>query len=69
MGNFVNVIPVIEELKQNLPNLRPLHHESTKYIKDVKRADRSIYKEGSVEPKRTVNFMMQGFKDLNCEPK
>ena len=69
VGNFINIIPVIEELKQNLPNLRPLHHESTKYIQDVKRAERSIYKEGSIEPKRTVAFMEQGFKELKCEPK
>lgn len=69
VGNFVNIIPVIEELKNNLPNLRPLHHESTKHIASVKRSERSIYKDGSVEPKRTVKFMEEGFKELKCEPK
>ena len=69
VGKFVNIIPVIEELKQNLPNLRPLHHESTKHIQDVKRAERSIYKEGSILPTRTVYFMEEGFKELKCEPK
>ena len=70
VGNFVNIIPVIEELKANLPHLAPLHHESNKYIAAQKRADRySIYKEGSVEPRRTMIFMEEGFKELKCEPK
>ena len=70
VGNFVNIIPVIEEIKQNLPNLKALHHESNKYIAAQKRADRySIYKEGSVDPIRTKIFMEEGFKELKCEPK
>ena len=52
-----------------MPNLRPLHHESTKHIQDVKRAERSIYREGSVMPARTMAFMADGFKELKCEPK
>ena len=51
VGSFVNMIRVIEEIKQNLPNVKPLHHESNKFIAAQKRADRySIYKEGSIEP-------------------
>ena len=65
----MNIIGVIEELKLNLPHLRPLHHESTKHIATVKRADRSIYKDAAVLPTRTVKFMQEGFKELKCEPK
>lgn len=69
VGSFANVIPIIEELKTNLPNVKPLKTFSQQYIKNVERIERSIYKEGSVPPDRTVNFMEKGFKELNCQPK
>ena len=69
VGNFVNIIPVIEELKSNLPNTKPLKTKSHQHIQAVKRSERSIYKEGSVPPLRTVAFMEWGFKELKCEPK
>lgn len=69
VGRFANVIPIIEELKTNLPNVKPLKTFSQQYIKNVERIERSIYKEGSVMPGRTVNFMEQGFKELKCERK
>ena len=63
------MINVIEGMKANLPNVKPLKTQGHKYIQSVKRAPRSIYKDGSIEPHRTVAFMEQGFKELKCEPK
>jgi hypothetical protein len=32
VGSFVNIIPIIEELKANLPNVKPLKTFSHKHI-------------------------------------
>ena len=32
VGNFVNVINVIEDMKANLPNVKPLKTQGHKYI-------------------------------------
>ena len=69
VGNFINVINVIEDIKANLPNTKALKTQSHKYIQNEKRDPRSIYKEGAIDPHRTVSFMDQGFKELKCEPK
>ena len=69
LGKFINMIPVIEELKSNLPNVKALKTENQKRIQEVRRATRSIYKDGAIPPERTVEFMQQGFKELKCEPK
>ena len=69
VGNFINVINVIEDIKANLPNTKALKTQSHKYIQNEKRDPRSIYKEGAIDPHRTVTFMDAGFKELKCEPK
>lgn len=66
VGKFTDIIPVIEEIKANLEHTKPLKTHSHKYIQNVKRSERSIYKNGSVPPHRTVAFMEQGFKELKC---
>ena len=69
VGNFVDVIPIIEDMKAYLPNVKPLKTFSSKHISKVKRSERSIYKDGAVEATRTREFMNQGFAELKCEPK
>ena len=71
VGSFVNVIPIIEEIKNNLPNVKVFEPASEKYIANQKRNERSIYKfeNGAKPASRSDLIIHDGFKELKCEPK
>lgn len=55
LGDFQNVISVVEGLKQNIPHAKEMTAETQKMIQKVKRQQNPLFKTG--RPDRTLRIL------------